>query len=213
LNALLRDQNLIRFLLISISILGIIFIVYAYRKNKASQNTEAESDSLSLQTPSFIALQKPFGIWTDLFRALLIAISLIVTAALILILLPQQTIDKISYRLQSRHVRPVQEPIALLYLGDEIKAGQFRIRGVIKNIASTPMERLDATIRFYDRNRATVETVLVRLDQEIIAPNKIARLELVIPNYKMDFFGYTVEFKLREGSKISYKDMRTEGFP
>jgi hypothetical protein len=143
-----------------------------------------------------------------IFRASLLVLSIIVAAAFTLILLPQQTIDTIAHKLQSRHVRPVQDPIALLYLGDAIEDGNFRIRGVVKNITPDPIERLDATVRFYARDGATAETVLVRLDKEILAPNEIARLDLVIPNYKMNISAYTVEFKLREGLKLSYKDMR-----
>jgi hypothetical protein len=148
-----------------------------------------------------------------IFRAFLLVLSIILAAALTLILLPQQSVDAVAHKLQSRHVQPVQERIALLYLGDAIEDGKFRIRGVVKNITPDPIERLDATIRFYARDGSTAETVLVRLDKEILAPDDIARLDLVIPNYKMDISAYAVEFKLREGLKLSYKDMRMNVSP
>jgi hypothetical protein len=222
LNVIFRDQNLFRFLLISIGIIGFILIYYyASRKRKKalerpfipSKNPTAKSESIAMQAPSFKTLQRPFGIWIDLLRAFLIVLSIIIAATSTLILLPQQTIDKIAHQLQSRHARSVHEQIALLYLGDALEDGKFRIRGVIKNITPTPIERLDATVRFIAQDGNTSETVLVRLDKENLAPNELARLDLVIPNYKMDISGYTVEFKLREGSKISYKDMRMDNSP
>lgn len=149
----------------------------------------------------------------DLLRAFLIVLSILAAAAVALILLPQRTIDTIVHQLQSRHASPVQERIALLYLGDEVEDGKFRIRGVVKNITTTPIEQMDATVCLYARDGAATETVLVQLDKEALAPDEIARLDLVIPNYKMDIFRYAVEFKLRDGSKISYKDMRMDRSP
>jgi hypothetical protein len=240
LNAIFHDQNLIRFLLILIGVLGIIFIFYTTRKrNKSASSTQIPepSDSLNIengevenpaplledpisvnesqagQTPSFAILPKPSGIWMDIGRVLVILISLLVAAVCTMILLPQHTIDKISQQFQSRQVRAIPERIALLYLDDEMNDGQFRIRGVVRNITTIPIEQLDATVRFYAKDGAAVETVLVRLDKDLISPNEIARLDLVIPNYKMNFSGYSVEFKLREGLEISYKDMRSEYSP
>jgi len=100
------------------------------------------------------------------------------------------------------------EKIALIYLADEFTDEAFRIRGVIRNIADDPAERIDAVVRLYNNGRALLETVVVRLDKEIIAPNDFARLELKVPGDNKEFAGYAVEFKLREGGIIPYKDMR-----
>ena len=100
------------------------------------------------------------------------------------------------------------EKIALIYLADEFTDEAFRIRGVIRNIADDPAERIDAVVRLYNNGRALLETVVVRLDKEIIAPNDFARLELTVPEDNKEFAGYAVEFKLREGGIIPYKDMR-----
>jgi hypothetical protein len=230
LNALFRDQNFFRFLLISTGIIGVFFIYYFsfLKRKKARKNipggitspdshnagiTNHEKPLIQSKAPSFTTLQKPFGIWGDLLRACLIALSLLVAAALTLILMPQRTIDAISHQIQLRHVSSVAERIALLYLGDEIEGGQFRLRGVVRNITTTPIEQMDATVRLYAQDGTMTETVLVRFDKEILAPDEIARLDLIIPNYKMDISGYAVEFKLREGARIPYKDMRMNRSP
>jgi hypothetical protein len=214
LNVIFGDQNIFLFLLISIGLIGLFFIYYAARKRKKIsiplQDPNAINESLAPQAPSFTTLQRHSGIWIDLLRAFLLTISIITAVALTLILLPQHTIDTIAIKLKARHVSPAQERIALLYLGDAIEDGRFRIRSVVKNITPDPIERLDATVRFYARDGAMTETVLVRLDKEILAPNDIARLDLVIPNYKMNISAYAVEFKLREGLKLNYKDMRMD---
>jgi hypothetical protein len=216
LNAIFRDQSFFRLLLISTGIMAVILIFcFSYlKKRKAFKNSRdirtanSEQPLIQLKAPSFTTLQKPFGLWIDLLRACLIVLSIFVLAALAIILLPQRTMDAITYQIQSRHVGSNPERIALLYLGDQIENGQFRLRSVVRNITTTPIEQMDATIRLYAPDGAMAETVLVRLDKEILAPDEIARLDLIIPNYKRDISGYAIEFKLREGSKISYKDMR-----
>jgi hypothetical protein len=49
---------------------------------------------------------------------------------------------------------------------------------------------------------------VVRMNKETIAPDEVAQFELVYPNYKGDFASYSVEFKLRQGPLVRYKDMR-----
>lgn len=157
--------------------------------------------------PEFATLQSRGSLLSDFFRALLVILSLVVAAGFILILLPQPTVDKMADRLEARRgVQP--ERVALLYLGDEITNNQFHVRGAVRNIATEPIERLDAAIRLYGHDGTILQTVVVRMNKESIAPDEIAHFELVYPDYKMEFAKYAVEFKLREGGEVRYKDMR-----
>lgn len=101
-----------------------------------------------------------------------------------------------------------QTEVAFLYLGHQIRVNRFHIRGVVRNITPEPIEQLDATIRLYARNRELLETAIVRMDKDTIAPNQIARFELVYPDYRSEFSSYSVEFKLRNGKVIPYRDLR-----
>ena len=165
----------------------------------AAQGTEA---------PKFTTFQKRSGMAMDLVRGLLIALSLVVAAALILVLLPQPTVDKIAQYLESRHQTARPEKIAFLYLGDEIVNSQFHIRGAVRNITASPIGQLDAVVRFYAQDRSLLETTIVRMDKETIDPNQIAQFELVYPNDRLGFAGYSTEFKLRQGELVPYKDLR-----
>ena len=153
-------------------------------------------------------LKKPSGAWMDMGRALILIACVIALLGVTLVLLPQSTVDKMAARLESRRGGAEYEKIALYYLADEFTNGAFRIRGVIGNIADAPMERIDAIVRLYSLERALLETVVVRLDKDILAPNDFARLELTVPGHTEGFAGYAVEFKLREGGVLPYKDMR-----
>mgnify|MGYP001583574744 CR=1 FL=1 len=53
-----------------------------------------------------------------------------------------------------------------------------------------------------------LETAVVRMNREVIAPEEVAQFELVYPNYKMDFGSYSVAVTLRRGALVPYKDMR-----
>jgi hypothetical protein len=183
------------------------------RPSMQSEVSNSKSGSLSQQPSIFAKPQKPSGIWMDLLRGVLLILGILIIAAITLILLPQRAIDTIAHQFESRHSRPVEERMALLYLGDDIESGALRIRGVVKNIAANPIEKIDATVRLYDREGSAIKTVLVRLDKELLAPGAIARLDLVIPNYKMDISGYAVEFQLRDGERVSYKDLRKDRNP
>ncbi len=46
------------------------------------------------------------------------------------------------------------------------------------------------------------------MSKEIISPGEIAQFALVYPDYKQEFGSYSVEFKLRQGTVLPYKDMR-----
>ena len=63
-------------------------------------------------------------------------------------------------------------------------------------------------MRFYTQDRSLLETTIVRMDKETIGPNEIAQFELVYPNDRLEFAGYSTEFKLRQGELVPYKDLR-----
>jgi len=160
------------------------------------------------EAPKFTTFQKRSGLGADLLRALLIVLSLAVAAALVLTLLPQSRVDKIGQYLESRHRTAHPEKIALLYLGDQIIDSQFRIRGAVRNISASPMEQMDAVVHFYAPNRSLLETVIVRMDRVTINPNEIAQFELIYPDDRLRLGGYSIEFKLRQGEIVPYRDLR-----
>ena len=149
------------------------------------------------------------GAWLDLCRALVLIAGLVALFGVALVLLPQSAVDKMAAQLENRSDSE-HEKIALLYLADEFTDDTFRIRGVIRNIAAAPMEQIDAVVRLYSRDRTLLETVVVRLDKNVIEPNDFARLELTIPGHTIGFAGYAVEFKLREGGVLPYRDLRRQ---
>jgi hypothetical protein len=134
--------------------------------------------------------------------------SLIVAAALILAVLPQSTADRIIDGIHLRRGDSVREKIAFLYLGHQIQSNRLQIRGVIRNITTEPIEQLDANVKLYSPERDLLETAIVRMDKETIAPDELARFDLVYPNFKSNFSSYSVEFKLRQDGIIPYKDLR-----
>ncbi len=155
------------------------------------------------------SLQSRPSLVMDLARAGLIILALVVAAGFALILIPQRTVDSMSEGLQARSgVAAKQEMIALLYLGDEVKDKDFHIRGIVRNITTQPVEKLDACIRLYGSDETLVETAIVRMDKESFAPDETAQFDLTYPNYSMQFKSYAVDFKLRQGDFVAYKDMR-----
>lgn len=144
----------------------------------------------------------------DILRGLLILLSLVVAAGFILILLPQRSVDELAAGIQNRRQSSQPVAIAFLYLGDKIEGNEFRIRGAVRNITTEPIEKLDAVIRLYSHDGSLIETAVVRMNKEIIAPDEIAQFDLVYPDYKSQFASYSVEFKLRQGDFVPYKDMR-----
>ena len=176
----------------------------------SASSDAAASIPYTSQAPSFATVQRRSSILTDFLRALLIILSAATLAGFVLVLLPQSTVDTMAQFLQSRHETSQPEKFALLYLGDEITNNELQVRGVIRNISTAPIEQLDAAIRFFSHDGSISETAVVRMNKDIIGPGEIAQFELVYPNYKMEFARYAVEFKLRNGDVVPYKDMCTD---
>ena len=145
---------------------------------------------------------------TDLLRILMIVLALVVAAGFILIIFPQMTFNRAAQNLQERRGKTVQEQISLLYLGDEIKDQRFSVRGVIRNITTQPLEKIDAAVRLYLMDGSLAETDLVRMNKETIAPDETAEFHLVYPEYNSQFGSYAVDFKTRDGGPVFYRDMR-----
>ncbi len=177
---------------------------------EASQPAVSGSGPLRRRlAPVFETLDPRPRLWSDFFRALLILLSIVVAAGFVLILLPQTTVDKMTQDLRARRGGAPQEKIAFLYLGDEIQDNGLHIRGVVRNISSAPIEKMDAAVRLYSRDGTVLQTALVRMSKETIAPDEIAQFDLLYPNYQSEFGSYAVEFKLRDGDLVPYKDMRS----
>jgi hypothetical protein len=160
------------------------------------------------EAPAFKTLETRHWVLSDLLRVFLILLSITVLGALILILAPQTSVDGLVQKLQARHTAASPEQIGLLYLGDESANNEFRVRGVIRNITAMPIEQLDAIVRFYAHDRRLLETAVVRMSKDTIDPGAIAQFELVYPNYRSEFGSYSVDYKLRRGAPVLYKDMR-----
>ena len=150
----------------------------------------------------------PTGL-VEVMHAALILLALCVAAGFVLIVVPQATVDRLAQGIRIRNGEPpTQERIALLYLGDESKGKEFHIRGVIRNISTQPIEKLDAMVRLYAGDGNLLETAVIRMDSEIIAPDATASFHLTDPDYKGQIGSYAVDFKLRQGEPLPYKDMR-----
>jgi hypothetical protein len=232
--SLTSDPRVFIALLISAGIiLGAgIFLLYRKKRNRirtavalaSESSTETREDTAPGKTseaaepqrqatqgkaaPKFTTFQKRFGLGKDLLRALVILVSLVVASALLLTLLPQRAVDAMAGYLNARHRQAHPEKIALLYLGDGIIDDRFHIRGVVRNITAAPIEQLDAVVHFYAQDRSLLETAIVRMDKDTIAPNEIAQFELIYPSERPGFAGYSTEFKLRQGEMVPYKDLR-----
>jgi hypothetical protein len=178
-------------------------------EGKAESPADLAASPQEPDVPEFVTLGNRHWVLTDLLRVLLIALSLAVAGALILMLLPQSAFDGLIQNLQARHAVAQPEQIAFLYLGDETANNELRIRGVVRNITAVQVEQLDAIIRLYAHDRSLLETTVIRMSKDTIDPGAIAQFELVYPNYGSQFGSYSVEFKLRQGSIVPYKDMRT----
>jgi hypothetical protein len=145
----------------------------------------------------------------DIARIALILLAMFVAAGLTIVVLPQNALDRMVNTLRLRHPETLpQERISLLYLGDETKSGEFHIRGTIRNISVDPIEKVDATVRLYASDGSLLETLVIRMDSEQIAPDAISSFHLTYPDYKGQFSSYAVDFKLRQGDPLPYKDMR-----
>src|SRR5437867_6178174 len=168
---------------------------------------EFAPDSGRLAHAPRTAYLPPLG--SRIARGILFALALVVAAGFVLVCLPQSTVEKIVRSLQaSKAAELPSEKIALLYLGDENRGKEFHIRGIVRNISADPLEKVDATIRLYSVENFLLETVLVRADAESISPDGTAEFHLVYPDYKGQFGSYSVDFKLRGGDPLPYKDRR-----
>jgi hypothetical protein len=239
LNSILLDIKIVPVLLVLIGVIGIAVIYFTSREKRIGGNQakgslqtldleKRASNSLTKpysdapagdiatpnpeptpRAPEFQIFQRRTGAIADLFRAFLVLLSLVVAALCLLLLLPQPTVDNLARDLQAHYGAAQPEKIALLFLGDEAKGNEFQVQGVVRNISNTPIEQLDAAVRLYSHAGGILETVLLRMDKETIAPDETSQFRLVYPNYKMEFSKYAVEFKLRQGALMTYKDMRS----
>ena len=182
-------------------------------ENPATPSSSTHAEALNAESqpeaPAFVTIQRKPWLLGDLVRVILVLLSVIVAAGLVLIILPQPTIDKMTKDLQARQGESQPDKVALLFLGDEAKENEFRIRGVVRNISTDQLEQLDTAVRLYSHDGTILETAIVRMNKETIAPDEVAQFELVYPNYKNDIMKYSVEFKLRDGALVPYKDLRT----
>ena len=176
-----------------------------------SSSVQAESPDAENQpeAPTFTTIQRKPWLLGDLVRVVIVLLSVVVAAGLVLTILPQSTMDKMTKKLQARHGESQPDQVALLFLGDEAKENEFRIRGVVRNISTDQLEQLDTAVRLFSHDGTILETAIVRMNKEAIAPDEVAQFELVYPNYKNDIMKYSVEFKLRDGALVPYKDLRT----
>jgi hypothetical protein len=181
--------------------------------DRADQGSDQEPSNQPQQEepargPALELVDKPPHAIGDFFRMLLILLSIVVAAGFVLILLPQPTLDKMTQDLRSRRGVALPEKIAFLYLGDKTENNSFHIRGIVRNIANENLEKLDAAVRIYSHDGSIIETTMVRMNKEMIAPDDTAQFDLVYPNYQSEFKSYSVEFKFRDGEVAPYKDMR-----
>ncbi|MBM3792360.1 MAG: hypothetical protein FJW35_18710 [Acidobacteria bacterium] len=166
-----------------------------------------DSDGGALPLP--LPFAPPSSMGARAGRFLLVLLAWCVAMGFLLVLLPQSTIDNWAQAIRLKSAPQGQEEvIAFLYLGDEMRGRDFHLRGVVRNISTGPVEKLDATVRLYSTDGALIETVVVRLDSETIAPDGTSAFHLTFPEYSGQFTGYSVEFKLRSGEPVPYKDMR-----
>jgi len=158
---------------------------------------------------SFEFLKDRSSLVADWMRGVILLAAFAVACGFLLILLPQAAFDRLVQGLQSRGAAPApKERIAFLYLGDEVKDNQFHIRGVIRNISAVPIEKLDASIRLYGQDGTLLETAVVRMDSEQIAPEATSEFHLAYPDYHGQFGSYSIDFKWRQGDSVPYKDFR-----
>ncbi len=162
-----------------------------------------------LEVPAFHTPATRTTLFVDIMRGVLILLAVVVALGFALLIIPQGSVDRFSAYLQSRSTNePFYEKIAFLYLGDEVRDDEFEISGAVRNITTEPIEQLDAVLRLYSASGELLETAVVRMDKDKIAPDEVAQFHLVYPHYDRRFGSYAVEFKLRQGGFVPYKDMR-----
>lgn len=181
---------------------------------EAPAGTESREADVPAPAGPVASAELPFtaepALGVRILQGALVVLACIVAAGFLLIVLPEKTIDRWAEMLRLRAASPPvqEEPIALLYLGDEIAGKEFHIRGVVRNVSTRPIEKLDAVIRLYAADGILVETAVVRTDPETIAPDATATFHLVYRDYQGQFTSYSADFKLRHGDPVRFKDMR-----
>jgi hypothetical protein len=217
----LSDPRLILTVVVLLAALAPL-VAYAARARSRAKRSRAPGDAPPGPEPSASVKPASAGTVDLLFpasdgpslaarisRVALAFLALAGGAGFVLVLLPEGTVDRLAGLLAARNPSaPPQEKISFLYLGDEVVDGAFHVRGVVRNITSYPIEKLDATIRFYVPSGQLAETRSVRMDTEVIGPDATAQFHLVYPDYRGQFSSYSVEFVLRGGEVVPYKDIR-----
>ena len=178
---------------------------------KPTEGKQTAPASVVVRTPPYL-IESP-SLANRVARGSLIFLAVVVAAGLILIVLPQSTVERMIHGLQATKAADLPpEKIALLYLGDEMKGKEFHIRGIVRNISSEPLQKLDATVRLYSTENTLLETVVVRMDQDVIPADATAEFHLTYPNFMGQFGTYSVDFKWRGGELVPYKDRRGTKF-
>lgn len=205
------DPFVIRIGLLALVILLIAgYVVYYVRRSRKAR-LQAAAQGATPSGPQLFkhSLHAGSSVLVDVMRGLLILLALCVAAGFVLVVLPEGTFDRIAQTIRARNPEPPpQERISLLYLGDEVKGKEFHVRGSIRNISTQPIEKLDAMIRLYASDGILLETAVVRMDTESIAPDAVSSFHLAYPDYAGQFGSYSVDFKLRQGESLRYKDVR-----
>jgi hypothetical protein len=160
-------------------------------------------------TPDTEAVENRRFLLFGMVRGAILVLSLALAGCLILVLAPETAIEKMTRVMRSTRAAEIPAPpVALLYLGDETKGTEFHIRGFVRNISPRPIESLDASIRLYAPDGSLLETTVARMDVASIPPDATAEFHLVYPDYSGRFTSYSVDFKLRSGEFLPYKDWR-----
>ncbi len=201
------------FLLALAAVLAVAaFSLYLARKRRGLRPAAPGAEVTGSLGPLDTGARAP--LFANLFQLVLVLLAVLVAAGFTLVLLPQPTVNRLAEALRLRSVQPAaEEAIAFLYLGDEVAGSDFHLRGAIRNITTEPIEKVDAVVRFYSQDGSLLETAITRMDSESIAPDSIATFHLRISGYKGQFAGYSVGFKLRNGTAVPYKDMRGSRAP
>ena len=184
---------------------ALFVIAFLVRRARAAAPAAGRSSYLAAE----VLEPRSFLLW-GAARAAFLVLALALAGCLILILLPESTVEKMVRLIRATRAaeRPAP-PIALLYLGDELKGKEFHVRGFIRNISPRPLEKLDASIRLYRADGTLLETYLTRMDLESIPPDATAEFHLVYPDFEGQFRSYSADFKLRDGEFLAYKDWRS----
>jgi hypothetical protein len=199
------DPTYLRIVLGAVALALAALAVMAWRARAAGGGGAVRRDSY-LATE--VLAPRSFLVWGLVRAAALVAI-LVLAGCLVLILVPENTMQKLVTVIRAARADEVPAPkISLLYLGDEMKGNEFHIRGFVRNISTAPIQKLDASIRLYRPDGTLLETHVTRMDVETIPPDGTSEFHLVYPDYSGQFGSYSADFKLRDGDLLPYKDWR-----